>query len=548
MFSLWDQLFGFSVDRCQLENLDKNEKYIPYLSYHWGEWANCTYLRDMPTLRELFSDPAFCEAVDECVKEIIIDDIPCGPLKPCITISASKVTGLADFIDSVVDLSELENAIGLLQGEAHVPATMSGDNYIAVATSGTDNQTFVLSFLPSALISTDPDNTITVGVDWNLYVAPGSVPKMPGFTSVWTYGAMEAQEGLVVWHMTHINKGADQGFYVLNGDGSWVIVSKGTTFDCDDLEYCILNNASTQNAIKNFVESNSFDITGTWKFKWPVIFDDNIVSYTDATINSIGSTWNFDSASILNLNGSTINADWITSNSENSAYNYVNDAINYDQDSSINYDWSTVNSNWATHGYNGSTIDYDANTTINNAGTTNNSGTINNDGVTSNSENSTYNSENDTYNYENWTINYDANTEINGGVFNGSTLNNVTINGLTISPGDLNGSDIGYDNSGSGATATTVQGAIDELFAALNHKEDKINKKTNLSSNSDTHYPTVKAVNTELQKYIKSVSSGEPTGFTSGIKNLGFISEADYDAAVLAGETISTTMYFITTI
>lgn len=71
MFSLRDQLFGYSVERCTLDNLSSSEKYLPFLTWD-GLGGNCTFVWKLPTfsefLAELLADPSFCPAVVNCVQ------------------------------------------------------------------------------------------------------------------------------------------------------------------------------------------------------------------------------------------------------------------------------------------------------------------------------------------------------------------------------------------------------------------------------------------------------------------------------------------------
>lgn len=71
MFSLRDQLFWYSVERCTLDNLDSSEKYLPFLTWDWLG-GNCTFVWKLPTfsefLDELLADPSFCVAVTTCVQ------------------------------------------------------------------------------------------------------------------------------------------------------------------------------------------------------------------------------------------------------------------------------------------------------------------------------------------------------------------------------------------------------------------------------------------------------------------------------------------------
>jgi len=71
MFNLRDQLFGYSVERCTLDNLSSAEKYLPFLVWD-GLGGNCTFVWKLPTfsefLVELLADPSFCPVVRNCVE------------------------------------------------------------------------------------------------------------------------------------------------------------------------------------------------------------------------------------------------------------------------------------------------------------------------------------------------------------------------------------------------------------------------------------------------------------------------------------------------
>lgn len=59
-------------------------------------------------------------------------------------------------------------------GATHVPATVTDSSTINFTASGTDNQTFTGSVIPSGLISTDANNDLTIGGDGLLHVTtPG---------------------------------------------------------------------------------------------------------------------------------------------------------------------------------------------------------------------------------------------------------------------------------------------------------------------------------------------------------------------------------------
>lgn len=75
-----------------------------------------------------------------------------------------------------------------------------------------------------------------------------------------------------------------------------------------------------------------------------------------------------------------------------------------------------------------------------------------------------------------------------------TTLNgDVSTSGSVLKVVKDNAQNATYDPATSGLSATTVKTAVDELAS---EKEDKSNKKTTLADNSDTFYPSQKAVKT----------------------------------------------------
>ena len=68
MFSKRNELFGYEVDTCTLQNLLKTESYLPVLAF---DPSQCQYTRTPITISEFFEDPRFCEAVQDCVGNAI---------------------------------------------------------------------------------------------------------------------------------------------------------------------------------------------------------------------------------------------------------------------------------------------------------------------------------------------------------------------------------------------------------------------------------------------------------------------------------------------
>ena len=97
---------------------------------------------------------------------------------------------------------------------------------------------------------------------------------------------------------------------------------------------------------------------------------------------------------------------------------------------------------------------------------------------------------------------------------------------------------------------TTIQG---DAFARANHTGTQLASTisdfdTEVSNNTDVAANTSKlsgiATGAEVNT-INTTSTGEPSA-TSPVYNVVNISQVDYDAAIVAGSTVSTTFYIIT--